>query len=160
MKNELCELVDLEADEEFRSYIATSPGGIAFVAEPYGDSATLVVKGDTGDFAKWLGETAPTLKVSLPTMPNRLVLQNEEIWLPLVFLSSDVTLPVFLNMVSSYLYERMKGMLRGEQPRVNLRVVCEDKPSGKIKQFEYSGDAETLKATIKKFDLNNFLDEV
>jgi hypothetical protein len=62
-------------------------------------------------------------------------------------------------MAASYLYDKAKGALKNEQPRLHMRAIYEDKQSGKTKKFEFSGDADALAKAIKKFDLNNFFDE-
>lgn len=153
------EIVDVELDAEFRAYLATSPSGIALRAEPYGEHATPIIKEGAGDFTKWLREAHPDVNVAPPQAGDRLLLHNEDIWMPLVFLATDITLPVYLNIVASYLYDRMRGRLRGEKLRVHLSVEYEDKSSGKTKRFNFAGDSETFKTTIKKIDVNALFDD-
>jgi hypothetical protein len=153
------EIVDVELDSEFRDYLASSPKGIALRAQPYGDESTPVIKAAAGDFAKWLRDAHPDVNVAFPQTANRLLLRNDEIWMPLVFLATDITLPVYLNIVASYLYDRMRGLLRGENLRVHLSVEYQDDSSGKTKRFNFVGDPETFKATIKKIDVNAFFDD-
>lgn len=154
-----CELRNIEDDSAFRAFSAKYPTGLEMVAEQYGEGKQFAVKSDAGDFVKWLRANSPDLKVVLDSKAPKLVLRSGDIWLPLTFLASDIAFPVYLNLVASYLYERMKGALKGEPTRVHLCAEFEDKANGKIKRFTFDGDAEALQKAIKRFDVNKFLDE-
>lgn len=78
--------------------------------------------------------------------------------MPIVFLASDVTLPIYLNLVANYLYDKSKALLRGEQNRVHFSAVYEDKSTGTTKKFIFEGNEEALQKAIKKFDVNKFLE--
>jgi hypothetical protein len=136
-----------------------NPSGLELVAEQYGEGKQVAMKSDAGDFAKWLRTHNPEVNVTLETRTPKLVLRSGDIWLPLVFLASDIALPVYLNLVASYLYDKMKVVLKGETTRIHLCAEFEDKANGKIKRFTFEGDAEALQKVIKRFDLNEFLDE-
>jgi hypothetical protein len=126
--------------------------------EEHGESRQLVLRADGADFAKWVRAQHPELAVTVQHADRQLVFRSGDCWLPLVFLASDITLPIYLNLVSSYLYDKMKGALRGETARVHLTAEYEDPSTGLVKRFTYDGDAATLRETIKKFNLNQFLD--
>ena len=149
---DVTELSVVKSDEAFRTFIQASPSGIALVPEAYGDKAIPVCKVDGGDFVKWLGFTHPEIKVSVPEAPERLILRSSDHWLPLVWLASDVVLPVYLNLVASYLYDRMKGALKSDKHRISFSAEFEDKASGTVKRFDFSGDAESLQKAIKSLD--------
>jgi len=53
----------------------------------------------------------------------------------------------------------MRGSLKGETTRIDLSVEFEDKKKGKIKRFNFKGNADDLQKIIKKIDLNQFFDE-
>lgn len=154
-----CELRNLEDDAAFRAFSAKDPMGLEMVAEQYGGGQQVAVKSDAGDFAKWLRANSPDVNIVLESEAPKLVLRSGDIWLPLTFLASDIAFPVYLNLVASYLYERMKGALKGESTRVHFCAEFEDKANGKIKRFTFDGDADALQKTIKRFDVNDFLDE-
>lgn len=60
--------------------------------------------------------------------------------------------------LGNYLYDRLKGVLRGKPARVHLTAIYRDRGDGVVKQFNYSGDAEMLQKLISKpLDLNKFL---
>ena len=56
-----------------------------------------------------------------------------------------MSLQIFLGLVTSYLYDKIKGAFYRDPPRVRLRVVYKDKQAGVVKRFEFEGDAETLR---------------
>ena len=139
--------------------LITGKNGIVVIPELFGDVDQPIVKADTGDFIKWLKITSPEVEIFNSVSMPKLVLNSGDYWLPLVFLASDITLPIYLNLVASYLYDKAKGALIGDTTRVHFSAVYEDKKEGKKKQFNFEGDVESLQKTIKRFDLNKFLDE-
>jgi hypothetical protein len=154
-----CQITPVEDNQQFRAFEKSNPSGLMMVPEPFGNPPQLVMHAAAGEFAKWLRETAPSLNVVGDLGKRRIVLQSGDIWLPLVFLAQDVALPVYLNLVSSYLYERMKGALRGDRSRVHINAIYEDTKSGVVKKFSFEGDHNALQIAIKRVDLNEFLDE-
>jgi hypothetical protein len=156
---DICEFLVVAEDHEFRAYQAGSPQGVLVVPEVQTEAGARVLKSDGGDFRKWMKRSAPMVNVQLQSRERLLVLRSADYWLPLVFLASDVALPVYLNLVANYLYDKMKGALKGEKARVHLSAVYEATPSGVVKRFNFEGDVEALQKVIKKFDLNEFLDD-
>lgn len=156
---DISQITLVEDDTDFRLQTQKHPNGIVFRSRRHGDSDDEIIEADVSDFAKWLTSEHPHLPIDLPNNTNRLLLRNEEIWLPLAFIAGDVSLPIYLNLVSNYLYDRMKGSLKGSPPKVNLTVEYHDATSGKTKRFKYSGDGQTLMSITKKFDVNKFLDD-
>src|SRR4029450_9456954 len=111
-------------------------------------------RGSAPLFATGSSRNAPSLPVEVPPSEHRLVLRSGDYWLPLAFLASDVALPVYLNLVASYIYEKMKGVLKGDRARVRFSAVYEDR--GVLKRFDFDGDQDALKTAIKKLDPNEF----
>lgn len=155
---EILDLVTVQNDDRFQAFLQRDPSGILMVAEPYADIERPVIKEDAGDFAKWLRINHPEVHVEVQE-GDRLVLRSANIWLPLVFLASDIALPIYLNLVSSYLYARMKGALRNDKPRVNLSAEYQDPSTGVIKRFNFEGDIDALRNAVQKLDLNRFFNE-
>ena len=155
---EVCEILTVSSDKEYREFLNSSTADIAFIPEQYQNYKGPVMKGDAGNFSKWLHKKEPELKVEIFKAEGKLELHSADLWLPLAFLGTNITLPVYLNIVASYLYDRMKGSLLGEKKRVHMEAIYEDEKDGVVKKFSFEGDAETLKDTIKKLDLNKFLD--
>lgn len=148
----------LEDDAEYKTFLLDGQG-LRFVPEPYRPDTPPSLASDFGDFAKWIRQHNPALPISIPSATPKVILRSADVWLPLVYLAGDTSVQIFLNMAASYLYEKAKGSLKSEQPRVHMSAVYQDRQSGKTKKFEFSGDADALAKAIKKFDLNNFFDE-
>ena len=86
-----------------------------------------------------------------------LALHSNDYWFPLAVLGSDTAAQFYIGMVVNYVYDRLKGALKHDTHLVHLAAIYEDKPSGKVKKFIYTGPVEGLKACMKKIDLNEFL---
>ncbi len=95
----------------------------------------------------------------LPTASPKISLHNAHVWLPLIYLASDTSMQVFLNLASSYVHDKLKGKLPSDFPKVHLSVMYQNKRDGTTKRFEFSGDSDSLSKAIKRFDLDNFFDE-
>lgn len=156
---EKCEVVDSSDDSEFQKYLQGNPSGLQVVPKNYRTCKGKLVSSDAGDFTKWLKRNHPVIPVSMNKGDGILDLRSSDIWMPLVFLASDVSVPIFLNLVSNYVYDRMKGALKNDKARVHLDVIYRDEKSGVTKEFRYEGFIEDLQKVIKKFDLNQFLDK-
>jgi len=156
---QICETVVVDDDANFRSYIKTNPTGFVVVTEPYGELDGLTLPSDAGDFSKWVRQNTPSVNVETHKADRYIVRRSGDYWLPLVFLASDIALPIYLNLVANYIYDKMKGALKGEAARVHLSAVYEDRNAGVVKRFNFEGDLDSLQKVIKRFDLNQFLDE-
>jgi hypothetical protein len=117
------------------------------------------LKADGVDFAKWIKQTRPDFPITLPTSASKVALHSADVWLPLIYLAGDTSISVFLNMVSSYLYDKIKGKLLSDHPKVHMSVMYQNKRDGTTKRFEFSGDSDSLSKAVKRFDLNNYFDE-
>lgn len=131
---------------------------VAIIPQDYPDSGTPVLMPDAGDFAKWLKRTHPKIHLYYDKPQARIVLRAADYWLPLVVLANDITLPVYLNLVSSYVYDKMKGALRGDTAKVHIEAVFADTNSGVYKRFKYDGDVTGLEKVMKKVDVNKLME--
>ena len=158
-RKETCETLIVDDDGNFREFLANRPTGLRMVPEKYGETNQLVLKSEAGQFAKWIRAHDPKIAVEVSQQTPRLLQRSCDVWLPLIFLANDLSLPVFLNLVANYLWDRMKGALKGDAMSVHLSVEYENKADGTVKRFNFEGDADALQKVIKKFDPNQFLDE-
>lgn len=156
---EICEITSVDEHSDFKNYLGSSPLGFKIIPMEYFNCDGRVLCSETGDFAKWVRKNNPAINVEIETPDKKLILRSGDYWLPLVFLANDVTLPIYLNIVASYLYEKMKGALKGEKARVHLSAIYENKSEGIAKKFDFEGDIDSLQKVITKFNLNKFLDE-
>lgn len=153
------EVVTVEDASDFREFQARAPRGVTIVPETFGDPPRLAVRDSAGDFVKWAKQNAPTVSVEMRQPADRLVLRSADHWLPLAFLASDVSVQFYLNLVANYVYDKLKGSLKGDNIRVRFSVVYEESETGAIKRFDFEGDEQALAKTVKRFDLNRFLDD-
>lgn len=151
-------VVHVAADEEFRSFLSAGKG-LALVPEPLSNEEGEALKADSGDFRKWMIQQHPDVPVNFPQSARKVVLRGGDIWLPLVFLASDVSVQVFLGLVANYLYDRTRGMLKTDRPRIHFSAVYEEHPGGYTKRLEFSGSPEDLSKVMRRFDANNFFHE-
>lgn len=156
---ESCELIEIEDDSDFRMFLNSEPSGLKFLPEKYQDCDEDVIKQEVGSFSKWLRQNHSNINVYVPQTHKKLVLKDNDFWMPLVFLATDITLPVYLSIVSNYIYDRMKGALSNEKSRIHLEAVYQDKKNGVTKKFLYDGTVEGMQKSVEKFDLNNFMED-
>lgn len=150
------EVQPFELDAASIEFSDLSISGIRFIAEEQYGGSPASLKADSGDFAKWIRQQDPNLEVHVPQGTPKIALHGADIWLPLIQLAGDTSMQIFLNMAASYLYDRSKGALKNDAPRIHMSVIYQDKAQGKMKKFEFSGDHDALAKAIKRFDLDNF----
>ena len=148
----------VEGSTKYLEYLASTKEGIELVPEPYGDTP-LGLKVHGVDFAKWIKKNRPEFPILLPKSTPKIALHSADVWLPLMHLASDTSMPVFLSMVSNYFYDKIKGKLLSDHPKVHLAVMYQNKRDGVTKKFEFSGDSDSLGKAIERFDLDNFFYE-
>lgn len=152
-------VTDLEETELLHRLERLPSSGIAFLPERVGVDGTIGMKPDYGDFMKWMGANHKQTALTLPPHSPKAVLRSSDIWLPLIYLASDTSVQVFLNMAASYLYDRAKGMLKSDGPCVHLSIIYEDDSTRTRKHLEFNGSADDLQKLMKKFDANQFFDD-
>lgn len=79
-------------------------------------------------------------------------LHSFDIWMPVIWVASSILLPFAINMVSSYVYDKLKGREK-EDAQVDVTFIV--KRDHEEKTIHYSGDARTFKESFEKIDLNN-----
>lgn len=78
-------------------------------------------------------------------------LHSFDIWMPIIWIASDIILPVATGLVANYIYERMKGREK-EDCTVKVSFIVSD--GKKTKELHYDGDAKAFKETFEKIDIN------
>jgi len=148
---------DYAATEEERSFIAGGEG-VSFLARRSRSPEETFLAAGTMHLVKWLRKNAPDTRVAVDSAPT-LALHSRDFWLPFALLASDITLQVYLGLIVNYLYDRLKGSLQHDRHTVHLSVVHEDKATGKLKRFDYTGSVNGLNACVKKTDLSGMLED-
>lgn len=80
-------------------------------------------------------------------------LRSFDIWMPMIYVSSSIILPFVINIVSNYVWEKMKGR-EHEDARVKLTLIVNS--GDEQKELHYDGDAKTFAETFEKIDLNQW----
>lgn len=87
-----------------------------------------------------------------------LALHSFDIWIPMMYVAGSVMLPIAINLVSSYVYDRMKGRPKDE-PTVHFNLLYEDKEKGVSKHLSYKGSIEGFKENFEKVDVNKIWED-
>lgn len=155
---DLCEELNYSANDEYQQYLKTTPSGIKFLPEKCPEVSELLLKSETGTFVKWIKKNHKSINLEIPPKSQKLSLNSNEYWMPLVFLASDMSLQVYLGIVASYIYDRTKGMLSNDKRGVHLKAVYNDQKLQVSKEFVYDGSIEGLENIIKKIDVNKLME--
>jgi hypothetical protein len=136
--------------DEYRDFSARNPNGLRLVAEPCGGDKRLALSSDAGDFGKWLQQKDPSTNIETQKHEVLIDRHSVDIWLGLLYIGGNIALTVFLNLVSSYLYDKTRGALRGDRSQVHLTVVYTDFKDGTCKKLTFEGDVDALKKLIEE----------
>ena len=79
-------------------------------------------------------------------------LHSFDIWMPVIWVASNILLPFAINMVCNYIAEKRKGREK-EETQVDVTFIVKSK--GKEKSLHYKGDAVAFKESFEKIDLND-----
>lgn len=78
-------------------------------------------------------------------------LHSFDLFMPIIFVASSVLFPITINLISSYIYDRIKGR---EKEDVSVKVSFVVRNGKSTKELHYDGDAKTFKETFEKIDIN------
>lgn len=108
---------------------------------------------ETVDFLKYCRIMSPEHSFDILSDETAQVrsLHSFDIWMPVIWVASNVLLPLAVGLISNYIWEKMKG--REEEPaKVDVTLLV--KNGVKEKYLHYSGDAKTFKESFEQIDLN------
>jgi hypothetical protein len=78
-------------------------------------------------------------------------LHSFDIWMPVIFIASEILLPIIVNIVSGYISNKMQGR-ENEDAQVDVTFIVKRNEEEKL--LHYKGDAKTFKESFEKIDLN------
>lgn len=78
-------------------------------------------------------------------------LHSFDIWMPIIWVASNVLFPTVVGLVANYIYDKLKGREK-EKAQVDITIMV--KNGKKEKMIHYKGDAKTFKKTFEKIDIN------
>ena len=149
----------IEDNPELTSLIRINTKHILCVPESVTrQSGCKVIMPQTYDFAKWIRKNKADITIDVAEPEGIKSLHSYDFWMPVVILASDMSVQVFLNLVSSYIYDRIKGALKHDKADVHVQAYYEETPHGVIKRFSYNGSIKGFEKVAKRFNMNNFLD--
>lgn len=111
----------------------------------------------TYDFAKWIRKNKEDITIDVAKSEGIKSLHSHDFWMPIVILASDMSVQVFLGLVSSYIYDRIKGALKHDKADVHVQVYYKETPDGVVKRFSYNGSVEGFEKVAKKININKFI---
>ena len=106
---------------------------------------------ETVDFVKFCKQNDTNIEIVSPIDIKVRSLHSFDIWMPIIYIASSVLLPLVVNLISNFIYDKMKGR-EHEEAEVEVKIVI--KNGKKEKMIQYKGDAKTFKETFDKLDLN------
>ncbi|WP_061215360.1 hypothetical protein [Syntrophomonas wolfei] len=77
-------------------------------------------------------------------------LHSFDIWMPVIWIGSSIVLPLVINLVSNYIWEKMRGREQ-EDAKVNITIMVQQGKN--TKELHYNGDARTFSETFEKIDI-------
>ena len=83
-------------------------------------------------------------------------LHSFDIWMPIIFVAQSVLLPFAINMVSNYIWEKIKGR---EKEDVQVEMTFIVRNGTMEKSIHYKGDARTFKESYEKINVNEMWKE-
>ena len=150
-------VTEISDDQEFRAFVHGGGKGILCRTQVLDDSDGLMP--ETYRFAKWMRSKRADVHIDVTASEGTHVLKSSEYWMPLVFLASNVSLPMFIGLITSYVYDMAKGRLQHQPQTIHTQVFYQDEATKKTKKFTYSGSVEGLEKTFEHFDINAFMED-
>jgi hypothetical protein len=147
----------IDDNHEFIAFIGKNPKGILCVPENVTEKSPYnVVMPQTYDFAKWCRKNKKDITINVAPSEGVKSLHSNDFWMPIVFLASDVSVQVFLGLVSNYIYDRIKGALKHDKATVHVEAYYKETAEGVAKKFSYEGSIEGFEKVANNFNLNKF----
>lgn len=140
---EYCKNEEIKIDD-FTSH------GILLV--PHINNGNYLFAQETINFAKFCNEKTNDDIVSVLANGDIVIrdLHSFDIYLPIIQIVSDLVIQIAVNLISSYIYDKLKG--RNEAANVDFTMYI--KTNKTKKKLHYKGDAKTFAEYIKIIDIN------
>ena len=116
------------------------------------------------DFYKYVKQKQEGLSITFLENKNEvktITLHSLDIWMPLILIVMEQQnqLAIVLNLISSFIYDKYKGLLKKEPANVHLDIIVEDKNSRKSKKISFVGPVEVFQEKFKQIDINKIMGE-
>ncbi len=83
------------------------------------------------------------------------ILHSFDIWMPIIFVASEILLPVAVGLVTNYIYDKMKGR---ESEKNNVKITFIVKDNYGTKELTYDGDAKSFKNIFDAVDIEKLME--
>lgn len=154
IKNTSIDFSSYYAKNDISSVAQSKVGKVDILAVPtaYGNNEFYFAQ-ETIDFIKYCRNNSSehTFDVLAEDDIQIRSLHSFDIWMPVIWVASSVLLPFAINMVSNYIWEKLKGR-ENEPAKVDVTFLTRN--GDEEKYIHYSGDARTFKESFEKIDLN------
>lgn len=126
--------------------------GCVVLPSPYNDGEYYYAQ-ETIDFVKYFKEVCN--EVSIAVLANGDIevrsLHSFDIFMPIIWVVQNVALPAVIGIVSSYIYDRLKGR-EDEDANVDVSFVVDR--DGEKKMVHFKGPAREFAERFRDIDLN------
>lgn len=107
---------------------------------------------ETIDFIKFCKSNNPDLKMDV--LDNNDIttrsLHSFSIWLPVIWVATEILLPLAVSLAASYVYDKLKGR-ENESPDID--VTFEVRDGKKSKKIHYNGSFSGFKEKFENIDI-------
>lgn len=117
-------------------------------SENWRDGKEPVYMPDSISFYKWLREKHPQVGISIKEGVKHADLRDATFWLPLLVIEYGI-LPMTVNLISSYLYERLRGNKNSDQAIVHMEVHVVDNKKKTVTKIKYDGPRNGIEKIIE-----------
>ena len=80
-------------------------------------------------------------------------LHSIDIWMPIIWVSTELILPIALDLVTRYINDKIRGR---EKEKATVKMSMRVGSGDEIKEFNYDGDAKTFSETFGKIDVSEW----
>ena len=107
---------------------------------------------ETINFLKYCRQTKPEYSADVLADGDIKLrsLHSFDIWMPVIWIGSNIVFPIVINLVSNYIWEKMRGREQ-EDTKVNITIIVQQE--NEIKELHYDGDAKTFSERFEKIDI-------
>lgn len=108
---------------------------------------------ETIDFVKFCRETADEFTVGVLAEKDIEIrsLHSFDIFMPIIWVATALLLPTAINIVSNYLYDKMKGR---EHEKANVEISFIVERDNERKMLHYKGPANEFEKEFRTIDMN------
>ncbi|EAC5861526.1 hypothetical protein Y894_13805 [Listeria monocytogenes] len=73
-----------------------------------------------------------------------------DIWMPIIFISSNILVPIAVNLISDYITDKRKGR---ENEKCQVDIAIKIQRDNEVKDIHYKGDADKIDKFFEKIDI-------